>query len=122
MNTRKPDPAGLVEADRPQRAVSICRGSLYLPREMYDLYFAGAQTVALVAREDKILVIPLVPGSAGGLLVKTRNARGDRVVHAQEFFRENGFAEDFQQHVVLAQWSPEAAALVLSNLAKSQGV
>ena len=61
MNTQKPDPAGLVEADRPQRAVSIRRGSLYLPREMYDLYFAGAQTVALVARESGARVAELDP-------------------------------------------------------------
>lgn len=69
-------------------AAAIARGNIYLPREICDAYFAGISSVALIVREGAIQIVPLSRDSAGGLLLKQRNARGDRVVHAQEFMRE----------------------------------
>lgn len=121
MNTQRPDSAVPREAASVQRTVSVARGNIYLSREICDTYLAGIASVALIAREDKILIVPLVQESGGGLLLKTRNARGDRVIQAQEFFREKGFLEDFQERIVPVQWSSESAALVMSDLPKTSG-
>ena len=96
----------------------VARGNIYLPREIYDACLAGIDAVALLALFDEVLIVPLTAESGGGLLLKVRNARGDRVIHAQEFFRREGFSETFDERVVSIQWSPERAALVLSNIAR----
>ncbi|MEO7500751.1 MAG: hypothetical protein ABIX11_14295, partial [Casimicrobiaceae bacterium] len=83
---------------------------------IYDTYFGGAAAVALLARDGKLLVMPLVADSAGGTLLKIRNRHGDRVIHAQEFFRDKGFAEDADAQTVDARWSADAAALVVEGL------
>jgi hypothetical protein len=49
--------------------------------------------VALLADAGQWWLLPLRAG-AGGLQVKLRNARGDRVVEAQEFFRQQGLEDD----------------------------
>jgi hypothetical protein len=50
------------------------------------------------------------------LLLKQRNARGDRVIHAQEFFRSRNLPEQIESRSVPARWSAEAAALIVSGL------
>ncbi len=97
------------------REVSIAHGNFYLSRELCDTYLRGAVSVALLAREKNILIVPLTQQSGGGLLLKQRNARGDRVIHAQEFFRDKGFLEDFEERTVPVQWSQESAALVVKG-------
>ncbi len=64
--------------------------------------------------------MPLTRDSAGGLLLKRRNARGDRVIHAQEFFRTQGYLEDFEAHEVPLRWRDEFAALELVGLPRSR--
>jgi hypothetical protein len=49
-------------------------------------------------------------------LLKQRNVRGDRVIHAQEFFRSNGLPEEFESQTVSVHWSHDAAALVVDKL------
>lgn len=97
----------------------VARANLYLSREVCDAYLAGLQSVALVQRDESVLIVPLVAGSAGGLLLKMRNGRGDRVIHAQEFFREHGYVEDFAERYCDMTWSPELAALVILGLQRS---
>jgi hypothetical protein len=106
--------AASTQAERP--AVLVARGNFYLSREICEAYLAGVVTVALLARENDVLIVPLIPQSAGGLLLKQRNARGDRVIHAQEFFRSKGLPEEFELRTVSACWSRDAAALVVSGL------
>ena len=72
--------------------------------------------MALLARAEQILIMPLTRESGGGLLLKMRNARGDRVVHAQEFFREQGLLENMQERKVSIHWNEESAALVIADL------
>jgi len=95
------------------------RGNIYLARELCDAHFPQAVSVALLVRGGDVLIVPLAPQSAGGLLLKQRNARGDRVIHAQEFFREHGFAEDFETRSLGVDWNPASAALVVRGLRKS---
>jgi hypothetical protein len=73
-------------------------------------------SVALLVRDEQIMIVPLIQQSAGGLLLKQRNARGDRVIHAQEFFRSRNLAEEFEVRSVPVRWSAEAAALVVGGL------
>jgi hydrogenase maturation protease len=98
------------------REVSVARGNFYLSREVCDAYLPGVVSVALLARDDEVLIVPLTQQSAGGLLLKQRNARGDRVIHAQEFFRNKGLPEEFKPRNIPIAWSPDSAALVVSGL------
>lgn len=104
----------------PQQQVVVARGNLYLSRETCESCFPSAEAVALIEREGRVLVMPLMPESGGGLLLKIRNARGDRVIHAQEFFRDKGYAERFEEQRLAAQWRPDLGALLLENLPKSR--
>lgn len=96
--------------------VLVARANLYLSREACETWLAGLQTVALLERDAAVLIVPLMPDSAGGLLLKVRNARGDRVIHAQEFFREHGFAEEFEERRCPMAWDEQRAALVIRGV------
>jgi hydrogenase maturation protease len=102
-------------ADAPAQ-IAVARGNLYLSREICDAYFPDVMSVALLARDGEILIVPLTRESGGGLLLKQRNVRGDRVIHAQEFFRKHGLPEQFEARTASAAWSADAAALVLGGL------
>jgi hypothetical protein len=102
-------------AAEPDDALTVAwlrRGSLHLRREACAAFFPQAESVALIEGDGTILVIPLVVGAAGGLLLKVRNARGDRVVQAQEFFRRQGF-DDMAEAALSMRWDAARAALVL---------
>ena len=118
MNIEPPDRGLRDDARSIQHMASVARGNIYLSLETCDTYLRGLHSVALISREDKILIMPLIQESGGGLLLKIRNAHGDRVIHAQEFFREKGYVEDFQERTVAIHWSSEAAALVVLGIPK----
>jgi hydrogenase maturation protease len=96
--------------------ISVARGNLYLTREICDTYLPGVASVALLLRDAQVLIVPLIQQSAGGLLLKQRNARGDRVIHAQEFFRNNGLPEEFELRTVPVSWNQDSAALSIGGL------
>jgi hypothetical protein len=96
--------------------VSVARGNFYLSREICETYLPGVLSVALMVRDEEVMIVPLIGQSAGGLLLKQRNARGDRVIHAQEFFRSRNLPEEFEARTVPVRWSREAAALAVGGL------
>jgi hypothetical protein len=100
----------------PPRGIEVAQGNFYLPREICDTYLRGVVAVALLLRGEDVLIVPLTPQSGGGLLLKQKNARGDRVIHAQEFFRDKGLLEDFTPRTASVCWSSESAALVVTGL------
>jgi hypothetical protein len=110
-----------VASDMPMAhlTVTVARGNLYLSREICDKHLPGIEAVALLDREDHVMVVPLTPQSGGGMLLKIRNARGDRVIHAQEFFRDKGYLETFQERVLSARWDADSAALVIESVPKA---
>ena len=110
------DLAGPEDPGLRRPAVSVARGNIYLERETCDAYFASTVAVALIVRDDDVLIVPLTAESGGGLLLKVRNARGDRVIHAQEFFRQNDLVEDWDARVVVARWSEQWAAMLVSGI------
>ena len=115
MTTPHPDrvPAGVTA---PGFEVTIRRGNIYLSRELCDAHLAGAGSIALVVRDGRTLIVPLIQQSAGGMLLKIRNARGDRVLHAQEFLREQGVPEDFTERRFAVGWISELSALAITGL------
>jgi hypothetical protein len=94
-------------------AVRIARGSIYLDRDLCERYLPAVAAVALLARDDKTFMLPLHGPTAGGLLLKVRNARGDRVVHATEFLQSQGITPDAPERSVLVQWAAEIGGLWL---------
>lgn len=109
MDTKPADPDGLASA-------RVSAGNLHLSREACERWLPGVETVALLKRDAQVVIVPLMRESGGGLLLKVRNARGDRVIHAQEFFRVHGFAEDFGSRRVAMRWDESSAALMLSGV------
>jgi hypothetical protein len=99
-----------------ETAATVGSGNIYLPREICEAYLNGVASIALLARAEGVLIVPLVKDSAGGLLLNIRTAHGDRVIHAQEFFRRHGFEESFERRLVTLRWSEESAALIISDL------
>lgn len=99
--------------------VAIRRGALYFDAALYDCFFAPLQGVALLQEESNLLVMPLRLAGAGGYLVKMRNARGDRVVAAPEFFRDRGL-DDGCELQLPAAWNDARAALVVMGAFSNQ--
>lgn len=97
-------------------AVRLVRGSFHLPRELCDRCFPGTVSVALLKREGRVMIVPLAADSAGGILLKQRNARGDRVIQAQEFLRQQGIPEEFGDRPLAVRWCRELAALEVEGL------
>ena len=67
-------------------------GRLHLSAAAYERHLRACAAVALLERERQWLLFPLASG-AGGLQVKLRNPRGDRVIESQEFFRAQGLED-----------------------------
>ena len=101
---------------RIEAEAEVRNGNLYLSREVCEAHLAGAGSVALVQRDGQAMLVPLQPDAAGGLLLKVRNARGDCVIHAQEFFRQHGYLEDAEARQCSLAWSAQFAALVIGDL------
>jgi len=97
----------------PGLETTIRCGNIYLSRELCGAHLAGAHSIALVAHGEGVVIVPLIQQSAGGVLLKVRNARGDRVLHAQEFLRARGVPEDFEERRFLVRWVPELSALAI---------
>ena len=100
----------MVESDDKIPTLQVRNGSLYLDLELYQTYFNGLESVILVKQCKKILILPVMHPGGGGTLIKIRNARGDRVIRAQEFFRDHGL-DEFVDQILPAQWNAEMAAL-----------
>jgi hypothetical protein len=93
--------------------VKIARGNIYVSLETYETYLKNIEAVALLPHERGILLFPLIQQSAGGLLLKIKNLRGDRVIHSQEFFRNNDLAESFEEIACPVSWQKERHALLI---------
>jgi len=98
--------------------LTVRRGSLYVSNEIYARYFQDLAAVILLRSADDLLVMPVMHAAAGGYLLKLKNARGDRVVNAMDFFRAQGM-DDFYEASFAVCWSREKAALVAPNLFKA---
>jgi len=66
------------------------RGSLQLPRALFEQLFGERSAAALLARDGKLLLLPVFPED-GGVLVKQRNAQGDRSIDLRDALRSQGW-------------------------------
>ncbi len=92
--------------------IKICHGNIYIDASISEKHFPNIQHIVLLKRDNQILILPVHQEGSGGLLLKIRNAQGDRVVHAQEFFREHGIDEALDR-LVPVLWDETAAGLVM---------
>lgn len=93
-------------------SLTIRNDNIYINSSQYEKYFGDVDAVVLLKREENVLLMP-VQDSSGGLLLKIRNANGDRVVHASEFFlRIKVDCRD--ERTVDAYWNTDLAALILN--------
>lgn len=97
------------------QAVEVKNGAVYLPSALAEKHFGKLETVILIRREANLLVLPVHDVTAGGYLLKRRNASGDRVIHGADFLRDQGF-EGENSKLCDAYWDPASAALVLPGI------
>ena len=91
--------------------ISISRGSIYIPSEVYDTYINGIEAIIALIRDGKLFVLPVQHVSAGGCLLKIRNARGDRVAAAQDVFAANELSDAVWSNLDV-HWDSSQMALV----------
>ena len=101
----------------PVERIRLARGSIYLDRDLCAAYFSGTTALAAVVRGGRAYLLPLRGPAAGGLLLKVRNARGDRVVHADEFLLTLGIPGNAPERWVGVRWAPDMAGLLLEEVA-----
>jgi hypothetical protein len=99
-----------------QHSLRIANGSLYLSRELCDLYLPGISAIALLQRDEGVFVLPLHGATSGGVLLKIRNAHGDRVAHALEFLSALGIDADTPERHHGVVWVSEIAGLRVEGL------
>ena len=71
-----------------QRSVRfrLHRDHLYIEAAAFGANMQDWRTAALLREGDDLHVMPLIGPDAGGYLIKQINARGDRAIHAADFF------------------------------------
>lgn len=96
------------------------RDHLYIEAVVFEAHMPQVRSVALVREADDLLILPIVTAEAGGFLVKQVNARGDRAIHAADFFRLNDIDET--QNIDVEAWPRKSiAGFIIQNLfAKTQ--
>ena len=94
--------------------VGLRGGSLYLDAATFDRFLSAREAVTLVRRDNDLYIIPLQDSALGGYLCKRRTAAGDRVVHAEDFFREHDL-DDARDRILDVAWRDDVAALVITG-------
>ena len=96
--------------------VTIGHGRVLLPQAVCARHLAGVEAVALLERDGRALLLPLAGPLAGGLLLKQRNLRGDRVVFAPEFLARCGLDDQAPDRAHPVRWLDAAGALWIEGL------
>ena len=91
-------------------AISVRAGAVYLPATVVAKYFRGIDAVVVLIRDGRLMILPVHQATAGGCLLKLRNAAGDRVALARDVFQDAGLA-DLEAEGLNAGWDSEAGAL-----------
>jgi hypothetical protein len=92
----------------------VRRGAVHIDRDTYERLFAPLTGLVLLREGSTLLVLPVRLAGAGGYLVKVRNAAGDRVVDAADFWRENGI-DDGAELELEGTWDDARGALVVAD-------
>ena len=103
----------------PMNGISVRAGAVYLPAALADKYFRGIDAVIVLIRDGQLMILPVQQATAGGCLLKIRNAAGDRVAQARDVF-QNMELLDLETENLAARWDSEAGALCASLPAQVQ--
>jgi hypothetical protein len=93
-----------------QYSIRLANGNLYLDFAVYNTYFPDINSIILLDKRPQILIMPVQQEGAGGLLLKIRNAKGDRVVNVTEFF-QNKQIEIIEERIIPVIWNSDYSAL-----------
>jgi len=94
------------------KQLTFKNGNLYIDSSLYETYFSSINSVVLLKKDALFLLMP-VQQAGGGLLLKIKNAKGDRIVHAIEFFQQHGI-DTGEEKILDVEWNAELAALTFS--------
>lgn len=117
MLTNAPSPS--TTQTNSEHVIRIAKGSIYLSSELCQRYLPNINAIALLIRDNQVYLLPLHSTTAGGMLLKIRNAHGDCVAHALEFLRTIGIDADSPEQTYPARWITEFAGLQLVGLKTS---
>lgn len=91
--------------------LSIRQGAVHLPASVVAAHLAGVAAVVVLIRDGALMVYPVRQATAGGCLLKIRNAAGDRVAEARDVLLAHGLL-DLVAEALPARWSEADGALV----------
>ncbi len=91
------------------------RNHLYIEAAIFEAHLAHVTSVALVREGADLLIFPIASAEAGGFFVKQINMRGDRAIHAADFFRLHDI-DDSVEIMINAVPSTTIAGFVVSDL------
>lgn len=98
--------------------IEVKAGSIYLSAALTQRYFANLEAVILLRQDDDLVILPVRHAASGGYLLKVKNAAGDRVINAMDFFRFNGDERNTARTVDVV-WSSSVAGLTAAAYFKS---
>jgi hypothetical protein len=90
--------------------LTLREGSVYLPAPVVETYFRGIDAVIVLIRDHRLMILPVHQATAGGCLLKLRNAAGDRVAQARDVFQDRGLL-GLTLVDLPAQWVSDESAL-----------
>ncbi len=88
---------------------------LYVDADAYAAHMENLSTVALLRDGGDLHVVPLIGPEGGGFLIKQINARGDRAIHAADFFRLHG-VDETREILCEGVWDAATGAFRLPRL------
>lgn len=95
----------------PGATLLASRGTLQLPRAVFDAVFGDRTAAAVLPQPGRLVVLPLHPED-GGVIVKQRNLRGDRALELGDALRAQGW-DDAGDLTLSAAIDRELGGLVL---------
>jgi hypothetical protein len=96
----------------------IGSGRVLLPADTYATYFGGASSAALIERDGAVWLLPLAGPTAGGLLLKQCNLKGDRAMVAPDFLAAYGLGGFAPERRFEVRWVSAAGALRIEGLVR----
>lgn len=98
--------------EAPPVTLELRRGNLHIPAQVYADFFESKEGAVLLPMDGRMALLPVL-STAGGVLIKQRNLKGDRAVEIVDFLRTQGLDESLQGPCEAA-WDPQMGALAIT--------
>ena len=99
-----------------EHLLRIGDGRIVVPHATYQCFMPAASAAALLWRNGMACLVPLSGPVAGGMLLKQRNALGDRVMFADDFLAPCGLGRFSPEREFVVRWSDDVGALYIEGL------